>query len=242
MDKTRIYGKKAFIDTEKVRDFFDKRAAGASPEDIATVLLGDARILTKRNAYSKDTELPLLNVGPETRVLDLGCGIGRWAGFLLPACGFYCGVDFSPEMIRITEQVCRKQGGNFALHCMSVVEAACQGPAFYGGKFDAVIAAGVLPYINDPDAERMFRRLPGLLAERCVILFHVPVGLEKRLTLKDFPSEALQTEYSAIYRTPEEYTKLFAPLFDAGFSVAKQELSPDVEYSDTRRGSFLLKR
>lgn len=246
MDEKRIYGKKASIDTKEVQAFYDKRAAAATSGDLGTVLLGnpDPRFQNQRNAYDRDYILPMLDIGPETRVLDIGCGIGRWAGFILPDCGFYCGVDFSPEMIRIATQVCREKGGDSALYCMTAAEAAEQSADFYGGRFERVIAWGVFTYINDPDAERFFRQLPNLLAEHSIIYLGEPVGLKERLTLNDFPSEALQTTYSAIYRTPEEYMELYAPLFDAGFSVMKREFTPNMgdHYSDTGRYSFILKR
>ena len=99
-------------------------------------------------------------------------------------------------------------------------------------------------YINDPDAARIFRQLPKLLAEHCIIYLAEPVGLRERLTLNDFSSEALQTSYSAIYRTPEEYMELYAPLFEEGFSVMKREFRPDTgdHYSDTGRHHFILSR
>lgn len=246
MDEKRVYGKKVFIDTKEVQNFYNKRAAAAASGDIGTVLLGnsDPQFRNQRNVFDRDYILPMLDVGPETRVLDIGCGIGRWAGFILPHCGFYCGVDFSSEMIRVAKQVCRDLGGNSALYCMPAAEAAGQNADFYGGRFDRVIINGVLMYINDPDAELILRQLPDLLAEHCTLYLHDTVGLKERLTLNAFPSDALQSSYSAIYRTPEEYMELYAPLFDAGFSVMKREFIPDTgdHYSDTGRYYFILKR
>lgn len=246
MDEKRIYGQKTFINTKQIQDFYNKRAMDSTSEDIGIVLLGnqDPDVLDQRNTYERDYILPMMNIGHETRVLDIGCGIGRWAGFILPNCRFYCGVDFSPEMIRVAKQVCQEQGGDSALNCMSAAEAISQGADFYGGRFGIVIANQVFMYINDSDAEQMFRQLPNLLAEHSIIYLAEPVGLRERLTLNDFPSEALQTSYSAIYRTTDEYMELYAPLFDEGFSVMKQEFFPNIgdNYSDTGRHYFILKR
>lgn len=246
MDKKRIYGEKVIIDTKSVKDFYEKRAKSSTSGNVGTVLLGnpDPQFLNERNAFDRDYVIPMLNIGSETRVLDIGCGIGRWAGFILPNCGFYCGVDFSPEMVRVTKQVCQNLGGHSALYCMPAAEAVNQTADFYGGSFETVIAAGVFTYINDSDAQHFFQQLPNLLAEHCIIYLEEPVGLQERLTLNDFPSEALQTSYSAIYRTPEEYMELYAPLFASGFSVMKQEYLPKMgdNYSDTGRYHFILSR
>lgn len=246
MDENRIYGQKSLIDTKQVQNFYDKRATTSASEDISAVLLGnqDPKFLSRRNTYDKEYIFPMLEIGPETRVLDIGCGIGRWAGFILPNCQFYCGVDFSSEMVRVATQVCQRCGGNFALHCMSALETVSQNADFYGGQFDVAIASGVLMYINDSDVMKIFQRIPRLMAKHCTIYSAEPVGLKERLTLNEFPSEALQTSYSAIYRTVEEYMELYTPLFENGFSVMKQEFRPKMgdHHSDTGRHHFILRR
>src|SRR5258708_20096629 len=42
---------------------------------------------------------PWLNVGPGTRVLDVGCGVGRWSRLLAARGAEVLGVDLSPTMI-----------------------------------------------------------------------------------------------------------------------------------------------
>lgn len=244
MNEQRIYGKKVAIDTSKVKDFYDQQAKGR--DRLSAVLLGNpsAELLEQRNAYCRDYIQPLLCDGPCGRVLDLGCGVGRWAEFLLPGCGCYCGVDFSPEMIRQAEETCRSLGGEYQLHCLSVVDAAAQSAEFFGGRFDLVLLAGVLPYLNDAEAERLVCCLPNLLLPHCTIFLGGPVGVGRRLTLNDFPSQALHTAYNVIYRTDAEYRELFAPLLAAGFSIVREEPMPRFgdQYTDTRRSIMILRR
>ncbi len=245
MDKRRIYGEKVAIDTDKVRGFYNRQVA-ASGFRMGSVFLGNqsSEILEQKNSYCRDYIFPMLDVRNHTRVLDLGCGIGRWAEFILPDCGHYCGVDFSDEMIREAEQTCNQRGGSFQLHCMSVADAATQDTTFYGGMFHLVIISGVLMYLNDPDVERIFCCLPNLLAEHCVVYSAEPIGLERRLTLSNFPSQTFHTEYSAIYRTQEEYDAFFAPLIESGFSIFRREPMPKFgeHYTDTARCYTLLRR
>lgn len=244
--ENRIYGRKVPINSESVRAFYDKRAADTGVDRVGAVLLGnqDPKFLNQRNDYDRENVLPLLNIGPETRVLDIGCGTGRMANFILPNCKFYCGVDFSEEMVKITKQVCQSRGGDYAAYCLSALEAADQNADFYGGRFGAVIAGGIFMYVNDQDAEHIFQRLPELLEEHSSVYLADPVGIQKRLTLCDFPSETLQTKYNGIYRTPEEYLDLCAPLLSAGFSVVKQGFRPTFgeTYTDTGRYIVILQR
>ena len=111
MDERRIYGKKIAIDKDKVRGFYNRQAA-SSESKMGSVFLGNQspEVLEQKNSYCKDYILPMLDVKDHTRILDLGCGIGRWAEFVLPNCGCYCGVDFSEEMVRAVRSnstVCR---------------------------------------------------------------------------------------------------------------------------------------
>lgn len=241
MEKKRIYGEKARINEHHVKEFYNKRAATGGS---GLVLLGnqDPQMIAAKNAYDQEQILPLIS--PETRVLDIGCGIGRMADFILPKCRFYCGVDFSEEMVKLTEQVCQSKGENYAAYCLSALEAADKSVDFYAGRFGAIIASGVFTYVNDQDAEHIFQSLPELLEDHSSVYLADPVGLEKRLTLCDFPSEALQSEYNAIYRTPKEYLELCKPLLEAGFSVIKQGFRPKFgeTYTDTGRYVIILQR
>lgn len=247
MDDTRIYGKEIDITEEEVKTFYNERAKMAKAGNgKAAVLLGrqDPESLLEREQYDRKYILPMLDVGPETRVLDLGCGVGRWAELLMPHCAYYCGVDISDEMIQIAEQTCGKVGGHFHLCCMSVLGAVKQKAAFWGGRFNMVIASGVFMYLNDSALKEAVQNLPNLLQENCILYFSDPLGLNERLTLKQHPSDDLHTAYSAIYRTEAEYLELYAPLLELGFSIVKNEYRPlfGENYPDTRRHHFILQR
>lgn len=241
MNEKRVYGDAVNIDAEHVRAFYQKRAA---MNNGVSVLLGNPEAVMEKNVFERDEVIPKLSITKETRLLDIGCGIGRLAEMVLPYCGFYCGVDFSSAMIDAAEQVCRRAETPFALHTMSFSQIVQKDAGFFGGKFDAVLIPGVCAYINDAELSGAFQNLPNLLSDTCTLYLTEPVGLERRLSLVDFPSKELQTDYSAIYRTADEYMALYAPLFKAGFSVVEQRYWPRFgeTYTDTGRWHVILRR
>lgn len=77
-------------------------------------------------------------------VLDLGCGIGLWAGVVerhFPGCA-YTGVE-------VSEYIC----ANYGFELGSVVDYPCI------EQSDLVICQGVLQYLDDDDAERALENL-----------------------------------------------------------------------------------
>lgn len=243
MDEKRVYGRNVAIDTGHIHDFYEKRAAIG---DGSAVLLGNTKAVDEKNKFDREIILPKLGLTKDARVLDVGCGIGRIAEMVLPRCGFYCGVDFSESMVKATEKLCHSlaEKDRFDCRVMSFSQVVEHSSDFYGGKFDAVLVLGVCMYINDAELKRIFNKLNCLLADTCTVYFTEPVGLGERLSLVDFPSKDLQMDYSAIYRTAEEYTTLYAPLLEAGFSVAEQNYRPRFgeTYTDTGRWYTILKR
>ena len=98
---------KVEIDDAAVLDFFEKRA-----EKVET--LGPSRaviyqdktpaLAERRDAAEKALLYPMLQLDKEAQVLDAGCGTGRWAELIIPACGSYHGVDVSPGLVRVAKQ------------------------------------------------------------------------------------------------------------------------------------------
>ncbi|MBS7368819.1 MAG: class I SAM-dependent methyltransferase, partial [Oscillospiraceae bacterium] len=103
-NEKRIYGESFDIDASRTRELYNKRSERLSQmqNPYTSVLLGDQNpeYAVKWNAIEKETILPLLGVEKTSSVLDLGCGIGRWAETVIPLCGQYTGVDFSEGMVK----------------------------------------------------------------------------------------------------------------------------------------------
>src|ERR1700736_6426623 len=91
-----------------------------------------------------------LDVKPGTRVLDVGCGVGRWSRLLAARGAQVTGVDLSPTMIDEARR--RAAHAGLAGRCRFLVQDSAALDA--GAPFDLVLGVTVLQHILDPQALR----------------------------------------------------------------------------------------
>jgi ubiquinone/menaquinone biosynthesis C-methylase UbiE len=122
---------------------------------------------------------PWLQVKPGTRVLDVGCGVGRWSRMLAAKGATVTGVDLSPTMIAQAQQRAAAQG--VAERCQFRVQDLSR--LEVDGRFDVVLGVTVLQHILDPGLLRdAVRRMANHLAPggRMVLLEAAPTGIIER--------------------------------------------------------------
>jgi SAM-dependent methyltransferase len=97
------------------------------------------------------------------RVLDVGCGSGRIAEFVLEAgAGHYVGIDFSEPMISLSRARLARYGDRPELITGDFLGARIE------GEFDVVLALGLFDYLPEP--HRFTRRMYQLCAPGgCVV-------------------------------------------------------------------------
>lgn len=224
--KSRIYGDKVDIDSEKVHTFFEKRFCRENP--LASVMVrasADDCIADKRNDNEKRLLKNLVDFSEPKKVLDIGCGCGRWAENLQKMLFCYDGVDFTENYVEAAKELF-KHNDNIHFYQMSATELNMN---ILRDDYDIVILNGLCMYLNDDALKGVFVSLKSLLARDGKVYLRESVStIGRRLTLKDFPSEELKTDYNAIYRTPEEYEQLFQEVFpeasirNSGFLLDKE--------------------
>lgn len=122
---------------------------------------------------------PWLEVSPGMRVLDVGCGVGRWSALLARRGARVTGVDLSPTMIDEAQRRAAAQG--VGDRCRFLVQDLAHLDT--GEAFDLVLGVTVLQHILDPAAMReAMRRLTAHLAPRgCMVLLEAaPARIAKR--------------------------------------------------------------
>jgi SAM-dependent methyltransferase len=121
---------------------------------------------------------PWLQLTPRTRVLDVGCGVGRWSRMLAARGATVTGMDLSPTMIAEARR--RAQSSGIADRCNFIVQDLAQLDA--GDQFDLMLGVTVLQHILDPEALRTaVMRMKDHLAPggRMVLLEAAPANVSR---------------------------------------------------------------
>jgi SAM-dependent methyltransferase len=121
------------------------RAATVSPEaSVALYSFGDPDLLDAMTdeVAARMAEWDLL--GPNRTLLDIGCGIGRFAQRLAPQARFIAALDISPRMLAVARRRCADLG-NVAFVRSSGRDLA----AFADARFDILYAIDIFPYLAE---------------------------------------------------------------------------------------------
>jgi 2-polyprenyl-3-methyl-5-hydroxy-6-metoxy-1,4-benzoquinol methylase len=139
-----------------------------------------------------------LAVRPGSRVLDVGCGVGRWSRLLAARGALVTGVDLSPTMVAQARARAAAEGVadrcDFRVQDLSLLDV--------GAKFDLVLGVTVLQHILDADAlHRAVRSLVRHLAPggRMVLLEAAPTASVDRCDSTVFRARP-RAEYLALFR------------------------------------------
>jgi SAM-dependent methyltransferase len=124
------------------RRWFDSAVRESPEASVALYSFGDAALL----AQATEEVVALLErlgvLAPERAVLEIGCGIGRFAEALASRVAAVVGIDIAPGMIEAARERCAELA-NVRLLPTSGQDLAGFGPA----SFDLVLAIDSMPYI-----------------------------------------------------------------------------------------------
>ena len=207
---SRLYGDNEDISPDKVKDFFNDRANRDLESDLSIVLFQDKENSAQRHEEEKKLFYSHIDTAGK-KVLEIGCGIGRWAEALHGKCESYLGLDFSEELLAIAERT-YKDFDDCKFQMMSATDIKID-ELIIEPPFDVVIFSGFLMYINDADLEIIMDEVNSICTDNKKVFAMEPTScMDTRLTLKDFYSDGLESDYNAIYRTEQEYRDVFAKL------------------------------
>jgi SAM-dependent methyltransferase len=194
------------LDYEAVRRYWDSAAGTVSAASYMAHEQGlpqscvDHRFSLEREVV----ERWFADLGPESAVLDVGCGSGAWTALFAERYRRVVGIEQSVKMVAGARERLR------GLTNVELIEGDCL-EAPIEGRFQGAFFGGLLMYLNRDDAVRLLARVAGLVPEGRIILRES--GTRRCV-------EGKTGDYHVAYRSPEEYTAIAA---DAGLSVRAVE-------------------
>ena len=219
----RIKGEKINVNYENIQEFFDTRGAKDNLKSkYSYVLFQDdhpdlAELRDKQEKEKIVSILPSLNQGGGQYVLDIGCGIGRWGEYLLQHNFHYVGIDGSANLIKIAEENLKIYKSKSLLVGLvqnflnTLKENECN------NSFDYVFINGVFMYINDSDYEKVLVDILKICSKNCIIYSKESMAVKERLTLDNIYSDGLKQNYTAIYRSINEYKESQSKVWSKDF-------------------------
>lgn len=201
--ETRIKNKSVDIKINSTKEFWQTRVQNGY--NLKTVLLNEDvndSVIKNRNIKERNLVKSFLEPNKKYKILDVGCGIGRWVENLLIYIDQYTGIDYTEGFIKLAKN--KYMQTNLEFIQMSATDINI---SLLLDNYDLSILSGVCMYINDKDLPNLFSTINNLTNK--IIYLQESVSLaEGRLTLDKFYSNDLRQNYSAIYRTAPEYENL----------------------------------
>lgn len=235
----RLYGINEDIDSNTIKEFFNNRAKRDVENLMEITSYHDNENLEKR----QEEEIGVISKKidfKDKKVLEIGCGLGRWAEFFHNRCEKYIGIDYSENLIKIAKKYFNYPNCYFKQLSATDID---ENNLPVDGQFDIIFITAVLLYLNDDEIIKMLEKINSLIHENSVIYIRDTISiLDTRLTLKDFYSIELEVNYNAIYRTEVELLEFFEVLDNVEL-VDKNEIFKNLnDFEETSYEYFILKR
>jgi cyclopropane fatty-acyl-phospholipid synthase-like methyltransferase len=196
------------IDPAKVKAFWELRGdkLGCVPFESIANLEEKPELLEMKTRLEQECILPLLPLNTDTKLLDLGAGVGQWSFRFAPKVRKVVAVEYAESLVNIGRAEAAKRGITNVEFVVAPAES--YKPAT---PFDVVFISGLFVYLTDEQASTLMSHVYKLVKNQGIIILRDGTSiLPHRHEIVDRFSETLQTRYSAIYRTSAEYREAFS--------------------------------
>ena len=235
------------IDKKNIKSFFEKRAKmHDDSHPLKSVIYQDKNpmLAKERDMFEKNKIKKILNISEDDVVLDVGCGIGRWADGMSNVVKKYVGIDYTTEFINIAKKKF-KNDVNIHFICLDGSKLSNHEVKSHS-PYSIIMILGLYPYINNEEGYNVLKQVLEVSANESLIVIREPIAVEKEMMLNNVWSNDMETYYSARYRTRNWFKKMFDDLlFKAGYKLIIDEaLFPDHlnNRKETRQHLFCLKK
>lgn len=225
------------IDRNDIKNFWEQRGKkfSAPTEEMAN-LESSPELLQLKVEQEKNIVLPRLNLKPGIDVLDVGAGYGQWSMRFAPYVRSVTAVEYADSML----QAGLKEAKNRKLNNIKFVSSPAE-DFTPDAQYQLVFISGLFLYLDDSQAEKVANMVKKALAPNGIFF------LREAISLLDYPylienrwSNAMESNYSAIYRLPNDFMRLFNNLRLVEKGPFFQEGSPLNKWKETRLFFFLF--
>jgi SAM-dependent methyltransferase len=229
------------IDPSKIKEFWERRGEklGTMPFESIANLEEKPDLLELKTRLEQECILPLLPLNRDAVVLDLGAGVGQWTFRFAPLVKRVVAVEYAEALATIGRtEAARREARNvdFVVSPAETYRSA--------EPFDCVFISGLFVYLTDEQAARLMANVRSLLKPggRLVLRDGTSILPERHQIVNKF-SDILKAHYSAIYRTADEYRRLF---IEAGFDLDRDgqvfpENCPLNKFRETRLRYYVFR-
>lgn len=199
--------KENIINLDNVSNFWLNRSKKIPVGDPLSLVWFDTDPSMQAERVELETRLVLdkMQLEPWFNVLDLGGGYGRWSIRIAPHVDKVVCVEFQEEFLKRGKEYANAAGINNIVFVKEDVKNFSTEE-----KFDRIFLAGIMQYLNDNDLEKVLRTIHSNLSGKGIVFFIEPSSvLKERFVIDNKYSEALEANYSAIYRTANEFAEAF---------------------------------
>ncbi|AIR04345.1 hypothetical protein JT31_06900 [Cedecea neteri] len=206
------------LNESKVKKFWDSRSAlyNKLPFESIVNMEHDPELLKIK---VQDETAKVFSWLPSLKgksILDLGAGVGQWTfRFHAQGASRIVAVEYSEPLVEIGRlEAQSRQAEN--------IEFIVSGAEDFRSneRFDVIFISGLFVYLNDRQVETLISNLKNVVHDDTIIMLRDGTGLAERYEINNQFSELLQTEYSALYRTAQEYKAVFKRV---GFETLRDE-------------------
>ncbi len=235
------------IKKKNIENFFKQRAKSYNKSNpLKTVIYQDKNpaLAIKRDKFEKKKIKKLIKLNKNDIVLDIGCGIGRWAEEMPSKVTKYVGIDDSNDFIKIAKKKYIKKK-NISFICIEGSKIS-NPKVKLNSPYTVILIMGLFPYIKDKEGYNILKKILKINSTNCKIIIREPIAIDKEFVLNNVWSNDMETFYSAKYRTYKWFKNMFnLTLLNNGYKIIVDEpLYPNHlnNRKETRQHLFYLKK
>lgn len=200
---------------QKVRDFYNKQVS-ANPDSAAILAVSNSIERSYRENEEWDHFKKIISLKKNMRILELGCGGGRWCFNIAPYVNEVYGVDISHEAITVANTTKHQRKiQNVTFLEENVLDFSSN------LKFDIIYFSAILLYINDSDIQKIILKVSDMLTDNGYFIVRDTCMTKKRLFF-EYPYGYQYGPCPVDYRLREEYRRFFN---DFGFERKYHKVS-----------------